>query len=218
MSGHKKGSSFERIICKGFSKWWTRGKRDDIFWRTANSGGRAKSRSKLNKGTFGQYGDIQATDPIGQPFLNTVVVELKIGYKKWSFLDILDKKDTSADQTFEKFFEQVNEDKTNARVPYYMIITKRDQRVPIVTFPRLLYNEIEDIYGRIKYEYCPFVMRFHYADDVLIACRLSDFLNWCKPEFFINRKFGDKPKPRKVTYLDGTIKDINNKIKRRRNK
>ncbi len=59
-----KGSNFEREICKLLSLWWTNDKRDDIFWRTSGSGARATTRSKTKQKTFGQYGDVQATDPI----------------------------------------------------------------------------------------------------------------------------------------------------------
>ena len=67
--GHAKGSQFERTVCKDLSLWWTKGKRDDVFWRTSGSGARAKTRSKTGEKTFGQYGDVQATDPIGQPLI-----------------------------------------------------------------------------------------------------------------------------------------------------
>ena len=82
-----KGSAFERQICKELSLWWTYEDRDDIFWRTSNSGGRAIRRSKKKKQTFGQYGDIQAVDPIGQPLMDVLTFELKCGYPGVSVLD-----------------------------------------------------------------------------------------------------------------------------------
>ena len=104
-----KGGNFERLICKQMGLWWTDGERDDIFWRTSQSGGRATTRSKSGKQTFGQYGDISATDPIGQPLLDACSFELKIGYKKWSYQDSVDKSlKKAAEQTIEKFIKQVN--------------------------------------------------------------------------------------------------------------
>jgi len=76
----QKGSSFERTICRELSKWWSFGQRDDIFWRTAGSGGMATNRGKQGLRTFGQAGDIQATDPAGQPLLSMFSFELKRGY------------------------------------------------------------------------------------------------------------------------------------------
>src|SRR6056300_739729 len=59
-----KGDTFEREICTLLSEWWSDGKRDDIFWRH-DSGSRAKGSSRKGKTTFGAYGDIKASDPIG---------------------------------------------------------------------------------------------------------------------------------------------------------
>lgn len=87
-----KGGQFEREICKQLSLWWTNDVRDDIFWRTSSSGARATQRTKQNKTTFGQYGDVQATDPIGQRLMDIVCIELKRGYRKASFSDWFDKK------------------------------------------------------------------------------------------------------------------------------
>lgn len=87
-----KGGQFEREICKQLSLWWTNEKRDDIFWRTSSSGARATQRTKQNKTTFGQYGDVQATDPIGQRLMDIVCIELKRGYSKATFSDWFDKK------------------------------------------------------------------------------------------------------------------------------
>ena len=39
--GKEKGSSFERLVCKRMSMWLSKGERDDLFWRSAMSGGRA---------------------------------------------------------------------------------------------------------------------------------------------------------------------------------
>lgn len=75
--GHRKGASFERKICKELSLWISHGARDDIFWRTAMSGGRATIG--LASGIFraSQAGDVSAIDALGARLLNHVVVELK---------------------------------------------------------------------------------------------------------------------------------------------
>ena len=105
----RKGSSFERSFCKGLSKWWTHGNREDVFWTTAGSGGMATNRAKRGGSAFAQYGDVQATDPIGQPFIDYCTVELKNGYNKWSVMDVMDKPKTGAEQTIEKFIKQAVE-------------------------------------------------------------------------------------------------------------
>src|SRR4051812_44502266 len=85
-----KGQEFERTICKQLSSWWVPN-REDIFWRTSNSGGRATVRGKTGKTTKGQYGDICATDPVGQPLIDTIMFELKRGYSQFSIMDVIDK-------------------------------------------------------------------------------------------------------------------------------
>ncbi|MBM3120244.1 MAG: hypothetical protein FJ006_12010, partial [Chloroflexi bacterium] len=58
-----KGASFERDISRQLSLWWTHGERDDVFWRSSMSGGRATVRAKKGQKTAYQNGDITATDP-----------------------------------------------------------------------------------------------------------------------------------------------------------
>ena len=129
-----KGSAFEREICKQLSLWWTKGKRDDVFWRTAGSGAMAKVRSKVGKRTFGQYGDIQAVDPIGQPLIDIFSIELKRGYAKNTFADLIE---TSTHPNpnpgmYEKFIEQARQDRKNAKAHHWILIVKRDRRKAMV--------------------------------------------------------------------------------------
>ena len=131
----RKGSSFEREICKQLSLWWTYGIRDDVFWRTSGSGARAKTRSKTGKETFGQYGDIQATDPIGQKLIDVCSIELKRGYNKSTFADLIDKPDKAAEQMFEKFIYQAEIDAINANVCSWLLIVKRDRRKALIFMP-----------------------------------------------------------------------------------
>lgn len=71
-----KGSAFERDICKQLSKWVTHGKRADVFWRTAMSGGRSTVAQKKGK-VVRQSGDICAVSHEGVPFLSDWYVECK---------------------------------------------------------------------------------------------------------------------------------------------
>jgi len=137
-----KGSSYERKICKLLSVWWTEGERDDVFWRTAGSGARATSRRKQGKHTFGQTGDVQATDPIGQPLIDLFSIELKKGYSKDTFMDVFDKKPHMAQQGFEKWFAQAREDYKDAGAKSYMIITERNQRASLVFIKDKAYRKL----------------------------------------------------------------------------
>ena len=135
MSKSSKGSAFERDFCKQLSLWWSDGERDDIFWRTAGSGARACTRRKTGRSTFGQCGDVQATDPIGQPFIDLFTIELKRGYSKDTFVSLFDALDNAAVQKYEKFITQAVQDHTAANSFFWMLVTKRDRRKALLFIP-----------------------------------------------------------------------------------
>lgn len=78
--GKRKGSAFEREICKRLSLWVSGGKKADLFWRSAMSGGRATVARKKG-GLVRQAGDITATAPEGHAFTDVWFVECK-AYKQ----------------------------------------------------------------------------------------------------------------------------------------
>lgn len=75
--GKAKGSKFERRTCKELSLWVSHGKRDDLFWRSAMSGGRASVAFKKGKKNQTQVGDITAIDKKGEKLVQAFVVECK---------------------------------------------------------------------------------------------------------------------------------------------
>jgi hypothetical protein len=78
--GKKKGSSYERLICKTLSKWISKGKgmRDDLLWRSASSGAVQTIHRKRGKKSYSsQAGDIAAIDPLGEKLTNKFAVECK---------------------------------------------------------------------------------------------------------------------------------------------
>lgn len=87
-NGKAKGSEFERYISKTFSKWWSKNERDDLFWRTHNSGGRFTVRQKKGFDTHHQGGDICDVHPDGKLFCDLFCIECK-SYKDiglWSIV------------------------------------------------------------------------------------------------------------------------------------
>ena len=75
--GKNKGSQFEREVCVILSRWVSKGEHEDLFWRSAMSGGRATVRGKQGKNTNNQLGDISAISPAGHALTNRFVVEAK---------------------------------------------------------------------------------------------------------------------------------------------
>ncbi len=198
-----KGSAFERALCKQLSEWWSSDiksdepPRDDIFWRTDGSGGRATTRAKTGKSTFGQSADIQANDPVGQPLLDFMLIEVKRGYNKVSPFGLLDRTGKSAVQTMESWlFKQRNELTTSMSVGW-SLIHKRDQREPYI----ILSSEIHELLngrhplhgmentmrfettirnGKILYPKNEDLKNLHYSEDLLIL-PLDLFLEQISP-------------------------------------
>jgi len=75
--GKQKGAEQERIICKNLSLWVSDNKRDDLYWRSAMSGGRASVGFKKNKTNLTQVGDISCIDSEGEKLTNKYVIEVK---------------------------------------------------------------------------------------------------------------------------------------------
>lgn len=185
MSKSQKGSKFERDMCRLLSKWWSGGKRDDLFWRSAGSGAMAKTRSKVGKKTYGQYGDIAATDPEGTKLLRVFTIELKRGYNKNSFVEMLDKEDKACKQTWEQFFDQVYTDHVNSKSKTWMLIWKKDRRQALVFLPIQIiiqirkngaeFEDVSYLKGKISLKSRRRISVF--------TCTLDDFLKVVKPKY-----------------------------------
>lgn len=76
-SGKSKGNGFERQICKTLSLWITAGRRDDVLWRSAISGGRATVAAKKGRELPHVAGDVCAVHPDGSNFVDNFYVECK---------------------------------------------------------------------------------------------------------------------------------------------
>jgi hypothetical protein len=142
-SGSAKGHAFERMCCRLLSNWWSNGERDDIFTRTASSGAMATQRIKKGKKQFGQYGDIQAADPIGQPLMNVCVIECKDGYARDSIADLLDKEDRHK-PTYESFIKQSRFESAQAGASYWLLIARRRGRQVMIYLPFDLYRDLKE--------------------------------------------------------------------------
>lgn len=79
INSKQKGASFERKSCVRLSHWVSRHTRDDVFWRSAMSGGRATLGSRRGRGQkmSAHAGDISAIAECGHFFLSLFQVECK---------------------------------------------------------------------------------------------------------------------------------------------
>jgi hypothetical protein len=88
MNPKAKGGSFERVICKALSRWISNGTREDLFWRSAMSGGRSTVAAKGGKKLNAQCGDITSVDPMGNVLTDDLYFECK-HLKKCSLDDLV---------------------------------------------------------------------------------------------------------------------------------
>lgn len=180
MAKSGKGSQFERDTCRELSLWFTEGKRDDVFWRSAGSGAMAKTRSKVGKNTFGQYGDVQAVDPIGQPLIDLFSIELKRGYAAATFADMMDKKPGAAEQGWEKFVNQAIIDHRNAGSLSWWLITRRDRRDPLITIPWTISRKLFKMMTGCDSIRARFTMKDQRHPLMVSMFRFDDFLSRVK--------------------------------------
>ena len=147
-----KGSSYERDIAKEFSLWLTKGKRDDILYRSQSSGARFTQRRKSGKDTVNQAGDITFTDELGASFIKKYNLELKTGYgkknkdsiTKWDVLDIIDSKQKLP--VLIAFWNQCTRDaELSNRTP--LLIFRRNQRSSCICFDIEEYNKLITYFG-----------------------------------------------------------------------
>ena len=75
--GKHKGGEFEREVCRKLSMWVSKGQNQDVFWRSAMSGGRATVARKRGVMLNRQAGDICAVAPEGHVFTNEFYLETK---------------------------------------------------------------------------------------------------------------------------------------------
>ncbi len=179
-----KGSNFEREICKQLSLWWSDNKEDDIFWRTAGSGAMAKTRSKKGKKTFGQCGDVQATNPVGQPLIDWASIELKRGYSKSTFADLMEPSTTANANPcqYEKFIHQACVDHINSGSMSWLLIVKRDRKKAIVIMPFVTYKKLPSLCNS-KNNIPSFKLRckLQTGNMALFGCTLEKFLDIVRP-------------------------------------
>lgn len=77
VNSKQKGASFERLVCTQLSLWISQNKRDDLFWRSSMSGGRATVQFKKGGQNRTQCGDITAIHPDGNPLTELCLISCK---------------------------------------------------------------------------------------------------------------------------------------------
>lgn len=127
--GKSKGSAYEREVCKRLSLWVSLGKREDLFWRSAMSGGRATVGKKKGLDLAAHAGDISATHPDGHVLTDHFYVECK-RYGDLNFAAFLCKQQG----VLAKFWgEAIKQAVAHDRIP--MLIVREDRGETFVIVP-----------------------------------------------------------------------------------
>ena len=190
--GLGKGSEYERTVCKRLSLWWTDGERDDIFWRTAGSGAWATTRGKKGEKTYGSYGDVAALDPIGEPLIKLVTIEIKRGHSPkpgkgpsdyLNVLDLLDYdfKTRKKSPLLIQWWRKLSKDCFSAEAKYPWLIFKRDRAKPCIVVSQTFMDDLSTTFDHLLCCFTPF--------ENLWIIRFDHFLAQMNPHWF-----GKEPK------------------------
>lgn len=142
-AGGIKGGDYERLFAVELGKWWA--DREDVFWRTGGSGGRASRRHEKGRETAQQHGDIAAIDPDGAPLTEFLTFELKCGYNEEHLTNVLDRNQTAKRREFEAFVTQANAAHEAAWSYAWIIFHKRDRKPPFCYMPTYLWQALEEV-------------------------------------------------------------------------
>ena len=176
MSNNKrKGSNFEGEICKILSLWWSNGKRDDLFWKSYGSGNRATIRTKLNKFTEGQYGDICSTSSLSVLLTRFFTFEIKKGYPRLSFNDILDSNSKKNNYWF--WFNKIENTINYSKTISWVLIHKKNNREILLFLPFSIYKKIVN---KINNSFKKKII-IYYENKKIVGLLFKEFLEKVNP-------------------------------------
>lgn len=133
-AGKRKGSAFEREVCKALSLWVSHGKRRDIFWRTAMSGGRAT----ISGGDVRQAGDVSAVAAQGHALSDAWFIECK-HYKTLKLAEFL----LRGRGPLQKFWTAAKKEAAKYRRAPILIVKQNGWPALVVTQPDALLCFVE---------------------------------------------------------------------------
>lgn len=127
--GKKKGSRFERTVCRLFSIWWSEGKSGEIFWRSGGSGSMGKlSGSAVHRGDIVQV-QTEIGDKVNENKIMVKAFPGCIECKHYAFVDPWKKNN----KIFVWMKKLIREEASPDQVP--VLVFKQNQRDIFVVFP-----------------------------------------------------------------------------------
>lgn len=193
-----KGGGYERELSEKFSLWWSDGKNDELFWRSAGSGGRATVRGKKGMTVTAGAGDIIPVQKDAMPFGQVFCIEAKRGYSAVTPLAMLDAlplpvrkakppkppkpgqkprkpKPKKPQPSMATWLDQATKAAKSQGIPFFLIVHRRDSKKPVVYFPKLPFLTENDIQGPTMRILAP-------GFDPLYVAELTEFLKALDPQ------------------------------------
>jgi len=85
---------------------------------------------------------VQAVDSVGQPLIDLCTIEIKKGYGRNSYFDLIDKLPKETKQPYKKFIQQAIDQHYKAETEWWLLITKRDYKETLIAMPIGLKREL----------------------------------------------------------------------------
>lgn len=201
--GKGKGSGFERVVCKLLSLWVSNGQREDLFWRSAMSGGRATVGRRKGKDHAHHAGDISATHPQGHRLTDHWYIECK-AYRNLAIEGAL----LSGGGALAKFWRETCAQATaHKKLP--MLIAKQNNTKILMLIPKAgSFNP----YGTPAFGYAHSLL----LNSWVLRSDIHDFSTVLAKPFEYEHRHHYEPflKPGELARILGTDKPKKRKIKR----
>lgn len=182
--GKRKGSEWERQICKFLTKWAGGSLDNIIFWRSPGSGSFV-----TNKVSMDVSGDIVSILPEGKFFTDIISCEAKTGYDE---TDLFKHFKPNKNNIIEMFWEQCIKDSKIVN-KYGMLIYKKKGYPSIVGIE----ESFSTLLLKMKIQLPKYItVNFNNELPNMVLYDFEDFFNCVLPEHF--KKIGKKLNKKKV--------------------
>lgn len=168
-NGKRKGSSWERDVCKRLSIWLTGKEKPVVFWRSPSSGGLGTIKTAENV-----TGDIISISDVSKWVCQKFSIECKNGYPS---ADLFKHFKKVKNDEIEQFWTQCIRD-SQTENKYGILVFKKKGNQPIIGIEKSVYDQLIEMSLNLnKY------LVLHYDNDLppLVLMDFEDFLNKVNP-------------------------------------
>lgn len=184
MNSKQKGSGFEREICKIFSRWASSGKSEDLYWRSAMSGGRATLQYKKGIKNQTQVADISSISSQGEFLTDLCCIECK-SYKDLHLGCFI----YGTNQGVSYFWKELSQQALNCN-KYPILVMKENRKPILIGINKTFFVQLIEYVGIDKLNHLK-IRRSDFTDN-LVVFHFLEFLDMIEPyfikEILLNRR------------------------------